>query len=374
MTATKIYDGRDIPWCVDIDPGVGVNPTVVPPLGMLDRFALAQFGSGEVTRLSLTALGAWAEFDADLGDFVSQSGLTAWRHIVGQGRDQYVRVVHRGYLAPFGFRASLAAVSERRLFAAADGTVEEGLIQTSYLAPSSREVDYTDPGSRALLDDGRALPFTHVRLLTTSLPPLDEGAHPLSDSVVGVPFVGGVPALFHLIATDHAGQDHELVMPLLWVPELLAATADIGYTGGNAIPASLGGGAISYVPADLIPGDPVADDLASVLPTSGMSFDVRAHGHPSLPVMRAAQVSVPAIDQLLGASGGGGAVAFGFHPDYLTSGVNAGAVFGQFLSSLTDPTRVGLDVIVPADKGGGVSAPQLPLDGLSAVHGAGHRG
>ena len=359
-----------IPWCVDIDSGVGVNPTVAPPLGMLDRFALTQFGSGEVSRLSLTALGAWAEFDADLGAFVSQSGLTAWRHIVGQGRDQYVRVVHRGYLAPFGHRASLAGVSERRLFAAADGTVEEGLVETSYLAPSSREVDYSDAGSRAILNDGRALPFTHVRLLTTSLPPLDQGAHALSDGAVGIPFVGGTPALFHLIATDHAGQDHELVMPLLWVPESLAASADSGYTDGNAVAATLGGGAVSYVPADLTQGDPVAGDVASVLPTFGMAFDVRAQGQPFLPVMRAAQVSVPAVDQLLGSSGGGGNVVFGFHPGYLASGANAGAVFGQFLTSLTDPTRLGLDVNVPADKAGGVGAPHLPLDGLSAVHGA----
>ena len=41
-------------------------------------------------------------------------GLEQWRHIATLGRDHYVRVVYAGYLMPFGHRASLIKVTERK--------------------------------------------------------------------------------------------------------------------------------------------------------------------------------------------------------------------------------------------------------------------
>src|SRR6202012_2733635 len=36
-----------------------------------------------------------------------------WKHVATVGRDHYVRVVYKGYLAPFAHRASLVKVTER---------------------------------------------------------------------------------------------------------------------------------------------------------------------------------------------------------------------------------------------------------------------
>ena len=37
-----------------------------------------------------------------------------WRHRAAVGQDHYVRVVYKGYLFPFGHRASLIKVTERK--------------------------------------------------------------------------------------------------------------------------------------------------------------------------------------------------------------------------------------------------------------------
>ena len=42
-----------------------------------------------------------------------------WSHIVSMGRDQHVQTVERGFLFPFGFRANVVTVTERKFKRAA---------------------------------------------------------------------------------------------------------------------------------------------------------------------------------------------------------------------------------------------------------------
>lgn len=69
----------------------------------------------DVQRLMLTSFGAWMNVRG-AWEPPSQQKLSVeeWRHRATMGRDHYVRVVYKGYLFPFGHRASLIKVTERK--------------------------------------------------------------------------------------------------------------------------------------------------------------------------------------------------------------------------------------------------------------------
>jgi hypothetical protein len=132
-------------WWPDLS--ADTPPGVIAPLNPADRDALAQGGGSHVERLTLSALGCWADMDAAPGLADPTASLIAWRQVIGQGRDQYVRVVHRshGHLAPFGHRAAIVEVTERAPVAATDGTATEALVTTTFLVPMQSLVEFTDP-------------------------------------------------------------------------------------------------------------------------------------------------------------------------------------------------------------------------------------
>ena len=69
----------------------------------------------DVERLMLTSLGAWMDvrgfWDPDVSTRLS---VEEWKHRGTMGRDHYVKVVYKGYLFPFGHKASLVKVTERK--------------------------------------------------------------------------------------------------------------------------------------------------------------------------------------------------------------------------------------------------------------------
>ena len=63
----------------------------------------------------LDSLGKWnpTNYTTDKGK-VQQLEVQEWAHMSTLGRDQYVRVVYKGYLLPFGHHVSLVKITERR--------------------------------------------------------------------------------------------------------------------------------------------------------------------------------------------------------------------------------------------------------------------
>ena len=89
----------------------------------------------DVEGLWLSALGAWLDLH---GDWVtlpySATGLPSilkWDHVAPMGRDQFVRVVYPGYLFPFGHRATLVKLTERKMKAPRPSVA--GLYQRKFL-------------------------------------------------------------------------------------------------------------------------------------------------------------------------------------------------------------------------------------------------
>jgi len=79
----------------------------------------------KVNRLMLSPLGAWLD---SIGNWPPNSPLATetmqvitWQHLATMGRDHYVKVVYAGYLLPFGHRASLVKVTERKFYKTRDG-------------------------------------------------------------------------------------------------------------------------------------------------------------------------------------------------------------------------------------------------------------
>ena len=68
-----------------------------------------------VTHLMLTSFGGWLNVRGAWDPTMeSKLSVEEWRHRATMGRDHYVRVVYKGYLFPFGHRASLVKVTERK--------------------------------------------------------------------------------------------------------------------------------------------------------------------------------------------------------------------------------------------------------------------
>ena len=91
-----------------------------------------------------------------------------WRHDAHIGRDQYVRVIYKGFLAAFGHRASVVKVTERKFYRDASST--KGYIaylwQRFFIIVREPLRTY----------EPREMPFRSVRILTKVTPTLADPA------------------------------------------------------------------------------------------------------------------------------------------------------------------------------------------------------
>ncbi|GAA3383052.1 hypothetical protein [Cryptosporangium minutisporangium] len=108
-----------------------------------------------VSQLALSSHGAFADLDGAWATGV----LAAYQQRVVTGRDVHVEVVERGYLAPWGLRATLTTLTERVFEPDAAGDTTAALVQDVYLAISEPTTDYPQ---EFMPFEGRKLPFLSV--------------------------------------------------------------------------------------------------------------------------------------------------------------------------------------------------------------------
>ena len=164
-------DGRDRAEIVHLTSNFGINRFAPAPL-QFDRLMLTPMGG------YLLSLGAWNPpklHDPASGpnDFLT---VEQWRHQLQLARDQYVRVVYKGYLLPFSHRASLVKVTERvfRQVTQPGSSVKVYtalLRQYMYLTMQHPRRDFPLMGQSF---SGRGFPFQRVDVLTPSTPPIDD--------------------------------------------------------------------------------------------------------------------------------------------------------------------------------------------------------
>jgi hypothetical protein len=312
----------------------------------------------EIRHLTLSALGAWLDANGTW-DFpnpnpasaffpnVPEFDLEAWRQIVAAGRDQYVRVVKRGFLFPFGNRASITSITERKLEQAPDGTRVEYLMQRHFITVLEPCKNYaTDAAVAGYLHQGREMPLRSICITTLTTPALDRDPVPPE-----FPTVLGVPFPFHILAQDVDGQALDFSMPLMFV---LADTTSgaIQVANGDITQrtADLRSQRVAFAPSQ----DSGDTHLKAATITFNAQTDIADLSPPFLPILESALVAIPAVDHLLGSSGAPPGVTFQFHDAYLQNGFDPQTNPTQTFAKLND-----LALSLPPDRAGGLMAPQM---------------
>ena len=361
-------------WSPDFAPGTPPAPGGGPFLMSLDTNARDQIvalssdftnlnlppKAIDVDRLMLSALGGWLDVDGRW-DPVAPFDLLEWRHRAPMGRDSYVKVVRKGFLVPFGHRAVLFTVTERKFLNDPAGNATAYLLQRQYIVVKEPVKDYTFLATTVTAAGrGRNFPYQQVRITTLVTPNLDHnnGKH-------FFPSVNGSPFLFHCVGTDREGQTSEFVAPLVWASlgQESLGVSDYLDPGNSALrKRDLAGQSLAFAQFSK-PGD-------TSLNTSTMTFSANffAAGvppppnqppfYPILDPAQAAEVTIPALQQI---NGNTGTVPIQFYGDYVNNDFKKGGVFVQLVNPL--------GVNFTSDKTGGVATPNLNVGGLSRAFG-----
>lgn len=149
----------------------------------------------EVEELELTSLGgsyrAMASFEPPAGaktldgrPLFPAMSVERYQHWVVLGRDIFVEVLFKGFLLPFGHRASLVQVTERRYMRDPNGNVTAYLVQRMYIQRGTKTVRFPGLGQP---HQGRMMPFQNVSILSERSPDI---VNPYDDPPAGVGKIG----------------------------------------------------------------------------------------------------------------------------------------------------------------------------------------
>lgn len=185
----------------------------------------------QANRLMLTPLGAWLDvrYAEEIPPSSGGCSIEEWVHEATMGRDQYVRVVEKGYLFPFGHRASFVTVTERKFERSSVGIVAY-LRQRYFIVVREPIKDFP---ALHQPNDGRAMPFERVQCTTLVTPDLNPPAQSKIAELNTTPSAGFWPRVgnddfqFHFIGTDCDGQRCEFDAPIVFVGvQNMAGTTD----------------------------------------------------------------------------------------------------------------------------------------------------
>ncbi len=354
----------------------------------------------DVDRLMLTTLGGWLSTDLEVGALPEGNlDIAEWKHRATLGRDHYVKVSEVGFLFPFGHKAVLVTVTERKFTPGEPGNPAY-LYQRQFIAVLERTRSYT---SSATYQDSRtygpaahpkrldlSMPFASVSVLTRVTPDLDKGGDLLADgsldfsgsqvsSRVMFPHVAGRAFDFALLATDREGNSVEYAGPLLFVGrpantldpaqawDLSRVTKAYWKSADPLRRHHTRGARIAFAPTIAQDGTP----LDTTVETASMVFDAATDGSLAnrpqdeprfAPLLREASVVVPSVSVVAKQSD---ALTVTVPAHYAAQGL-AGNAAHVFLEAVTPPA---LDFTSQADRSGGFVTPSMVIRGLSGSTG-----
>ncbi len=353
--------------------------------------------------LILSSLGGWLDADANW-DLPYEAGswntsLLQWRHRATQARDSYVRVVRKGYIFPFGHRASLVTVTERQPSHIGDNTarpVGAYLRQQIFLVIGQPVKDYMPVAVTAspapapasvnppgLPNGGRQFPFTSVKVLTLVTPDLEgEVAYygQANPELSFQPTLGGAPYLFHFQGTDWAGGTFDFHAPVVWVDDTIAyGESDTSAPEIDRIITqwrASGPPTVSFDNARIAvaaPKEPTVTAGDTQVVVTGLTLDAE-HADDGTGVLDALILAsqphfYPTVSQMQEALPDAGAISGNpvtgpsvqYESNYLSTGFDPTNVGGIFLATIgTGPT-----VQFNASSSGGAVTPNVAVDGRS---------
>ncbi len=360
------------------------NYTIILPAVGRPRREPYEPNAVNVERLMLSSMGAWIN---SRGVWEPPNPLTIeeWRQRGTMGRDHYVRVVYKGYLFPFGHRASLVKITERKFHNHLPGNIAY-LRQRMFIIVREPEKNYGGTGLTTSDNHSydRQMPFRRVRITTLVTPNLDKpedsdlpnGPGGLLQSLFW-PRVGGKDFQFHLIAEDFEGHEIEFTAPLLFADQAAAkvgatmqiAKADFETSGpGDRRKRDLRGQKIMLADSSK-PGDTTFETqtitFGAEIPTDPQMSHLGADSPHFYPAVRKAELIIPSLKHIADNHQPG---EIKFADAYLKFGLNDavnnhGQVFGEFI------TGIDLSFAGKGDKSGALVTPNMKISGLSRVMG-----
>lgn len=308
----------------------------------------------DATHLYLSSLGSWLDlhglWSTDPWSNLQLGSILSWDHEAPLGRDQYVRVTYPGHIFPFGHKATLVKVTERKIKDKADPKAV--LFQRKFIVIGEPVKTYA----------ARDLPFTRVEIAPTITPVLSPEPLPVEETTCFVVQAGGGPFQFVLHCTDIDGREVKLPTPLVWVadgaPRPFPAGKDPATLFTNLGETQGLGQNVSFVPSE--PGGKDAS-----VPTVGLSFAGDDLQLTSMPHLKYARASIPAVERMSPT----GPQQFSYADAWLTNGFEAGNE-GQVWAALASTPVLGFGKGGASSGGaGGFVAPSLPIAGLSRKQG-----
>jgi hypothetical protein len=354
---------------------------VFTSLNANERQQIARLTSGsspaahsfEVKELMLTGLGGTMHVDTNWNP-PAGFDVTLWQHTASFGRDQYVRVGKRGFIAPYGHRATQIIVSERRFLAPqGDGAQAiAGLVQFSYIIVTQPVRSYA----------GLDLPFTQIEFATRVTPILSPPEPFPNTNAFWIQSLGDVPLIFDLAATDLLSRTVAFRAPAIFIGDdaddqsfdnsVDAAVTLFRSDSTINTPVDFKRQKIAFAPS----GDPEATSFETAalsldildLRTNGGSWRDPQTGEPLFrPTMASASIRHAAAAALAGAPG---TVSVSYFPDYVkqadlrTAAANTGVdVFLLIEKEVAAKAKLG------ADKAG-LASPAYALTSISKQFGA----
>ena len=341
----------------------------------------------DVESLMLSSLGAWVNFHG-AWDPLPPMSIETWRHRGTMGRDHYVKVVYAGYLFPFGHRASLVKITERKFQKGPNGQTAAYLRQRMFIIVRESEKTYPGEGQDNVeggYHNAWRNPFRTIHITTVVTPNLDSpGARAIQGRGQSAfwPFVSGKGFRFHMRGEDWDGNHTEFASPVIFLDQGAALDSvvldsarssfqDTKEGNDNLNLVSINGQRVALADSQK-PGD-------TTFETNAVSFGVELNKsqaasllnqkHPPFyPILVSAQVRIKAVEQLLGPAG---PKVIKYDETYAKSGfdpnVNKGEVFARMFD---ESQHISVDFNDDPTKAGGLVTPSMVIKGLSRSIGA----
>ena len=312
-----------------------------------------------VKRLILSNMGAYLEWQAHFNTpqgAASLLNIVDWEHQATLGRDHYVKIVEEGYLFPFGHRAAMVTVTERKFDKRTKAAANK---QHKYIVLLQESVTYerNDASNKFI-----KFPFQEVKIRTTKTPSIDKPSESaISDDTYFLIEVGGKAFQFDLFMYDKEGDEHYFKMPLVFVENGAAInknsvkklrreyrkTSNDKYTDINAF-----GQKIAY--SESFIGGDTAFETESI--HFGIKlYDNNGRGIAFHPIMRSSQVFIDAVDKMTNTKK---PVEISLVDDN-----NPGKIFAKVKDTL-------LNFADSSETSGGFLTPNMPINALSKIQGA----
>ncbi len=338
-------------------------------------------------KLFLSSIGAWIDVHGAWDPVPSNVDLVDWIHRGTMGREHYVRVMYRGYLFPFGHKATLVKITERKFGKPpARGTYGAYMRQRVFIIVRQPDMVLDDTNT-LFAHEGREFPFKKVRIKTVVTPNIEnpsDGASSVGASSVpyGYPNefyirVSGEDFKFHCTGTDWDGNETDFVIPMGFVFGSVSNTNPaeaqkiVNYLNSLSDSSErkrieLHGKRVAFGPSKT-KGDTTFETTSMVLNSSHpgtLPTDVTWF----FPIMKSAEIRHQDVERMSGASA---KPTISFIDKFLEAGFdpaqNAGEAFVQFASQVA--MTFGGSGGGSSDKSGGFVSPNQAISGLSRAIG-----